>query len=257
MSDAEILTIGVIGNGYIGKPVIRALSKAGLKVRVANSRGPASIDAETTEFGAQPVELRNVVDGADVVILSVPFASIAGLAPVIAGAPATTIFVDTGNYYPHRDIRVDAIDEGQVESVWVSEQLGRPIVKAWNAIGYQLLQTGGTPPGSPNRDAIPVAGDDEVAVRTVMKLVDLTGFEPVYAGPLAQSWRQQPGQPAYCTFLTADKLQKALDAADEDFARRRALAVERIASFGFHPTAAQLRQINHETYLSDLPELRA
>jgi hypothetical protein len=35
-----------------------------------------------------------------------------------------------------------------------------------------------------------------------MRLVDEIGFDPVDGGPLAESWRQQPGSPCYANDLT-------------------------------------------------------
>lgn len=52
------------------------------------------------------------------------------------------------------------------------------------------------------------------------ELVDTAGFDPVDAGDLAGSWRQQPGTPAYCTELTKDELRAALAAAEKDRAAR-------------------------------------
>ncbi|CAI8904646.1 hypothetical protein EMIT0P218_30169 [Pseudomonas sp. IT-P218] len=41
--------------------------------------------------------------------------------------------VDTSNYYPDlRDVRIAALENGQTESVWGSEQIGRPVIKACN-----------------------------------------------------------------------------------------------------------------------------
>lgn len=47
-----------------------------------------------------------------------------------------------------------------------------------------------------------------------MLLVEATGFDAVDSGRLADSWRQQPGTPAYCTELTAKELQSALHSAE-------------------------------------------
>ncbi|MFF7547395.1 hypothetical protein ACFZCU_27725 [Streptomyces canus] len=47
-----------------------------------------------------------------------------------------------------------------------------------------------------------------------MALVEDTGFDAFDAGPLAQSWRQRPGTPAYCTDLTRQELPDALATAD-------------------------------------------
>src|SRR5688572_3262564 len=52
--------------------------------------------------------------------------------------------------------------------------------------------------------ALPVSGDDEAAKAVVLKLIDEVGFDGVDAGGLDESWRQQPGTPAYCTDLSAD-----------------------------------------------------
>jgi predicted dinucleotide-binding enzyme len=42
--------------------------------------------------------------------------------------------IDTGNYYPReRDGRIDEIETGMTETRWAANQLGRPVVKAFNA----------------------------------------------------------------------------------------------------------------------------
>jgi hypothetical protein len=69
----------------------------------------------------------------DVVILSIQLNRIPSVASLVARLPRETVVIDTSNYYPFRDEKIDAIERGQVESLWVSEQLGRPIATAWNA----------------------------------------------------------------------------------------------------------------------------
>jgi hypothetical protein len=49
----------------------------------------------------------------------------------------------------------------------------------------------------------------------VMRLVDELGFDPVDAGSLEDSWRQQPGTPCYVADLDAPRLKEALTAADQ------------------------------------------
>ena len=44
----------------------------------------------------------------------------------------------------------------------------------------------------------------------MLRLVDELGFDPVDAGSLAESWRQQPGTPVYITDLDADGVRRAL-----------------------------------------------
>jgi hypothetical protein len=64
------------------------------------------------------------------------------------------------------------------------------------------------------RIALSVAGDPPDARATVLRLVDDLGFDPVDAGGLDDSWRQQPGTPAYCQDLDAAALRRALAEPD-------------------------------------------
>ncbi|UGT61013.1 NADPH-dependent F420 reductase [Nocardia asteroides] len=206
--------IGIIGTGFIGKTLAVKLSAAGHEVKVANSRGPETIGADLLVSGARAVTAAEAVREVDVVILSIPLNRLPEMAPLLANVPAETVVIDTSNYYPSRDSVIEAIEGGQVESLWVAEQLGRPIVKAWNAIGSHSFAEKGTPTGSDGRIAIPVAADDEQARAVGMALVDDTGFDGFDAGSLLQSWRQQPGAPCYCTDLTSDELGTALASAE-------------------------------------------
>lgn len=206
--------IGIIGTGDIGGTLARKLAAAGHQVKITNTRPAAELARKAQELGASPTTLHDVVQGVDVVFLSIPLKALAGLPKdLFENVPAEVAVADTSNYYPHRDGHIEALDQGQVESEWVQEQLGRPIVKAYNNILSQTLVAGGTPPGTPSRIAISVAGDDVRAKERVSQLISDTGFDVVDAGPLAESWRQQPGTPAYCTDLTTPELTQALAAA--------------------------------------------
>jgi hypothetical protein len=77
-----------------------------------------------------------------------------------------------------------------------------------------------------------------------MRLVDETGFDPFDAGVLADSWRQQPVTPAYCTELAWQDLQKAFDSADRDEApRNRDRMMERYVGYPSTPTREQLVEL--------------
>jgi len=224
------MKVGIIGTGNIGKTLARKLSTVGYDVHVANSRGPETISAEVTEFGARAATSEDAIADAQVVILSTPLSSIVAIAPLLVSLPADTIIIDTSNYYPQRDGRIDAIEAGQVESEWVSEQLGRPIAKAWNSIGADSFAKKGQPAGSPDRIAIPVSANNKRDCNVAMVLVQDTGLDAVKAGTLAESWRQQPGAPCYCTDLTRDEIPAALAAAERSrLPKRRDLAMSAIA----------------------------
>src|SRR5215207_7066099 len=216
------MKIGILGVGHIGKTLVQKLSAVGHDVKVANSRGPDTIGADVLASGGRAVTAEEAVADVDVVIVSIPLNRVPGIASLIASVPAETVVIDTSNYYPGRDGRIDAIEEGQVESQWVSEQLGRPIVKAWNAIGSDSFARKGKPAGSPDRIAIPVAADRETDRAAGVALVEDTGFDAFDAGTLAESWRQQPGTPCYCTDITREEMAAA-DAARSP--KRRDLSV--------------------------------
>jgi len=208
------MKIGIIGTGSIGTTLAQKLAAAGHQVKVTNTRPPDELAQKARELGASPATLHDVVQDVDVVFVSIPLHVIPKLpAGLLRDLPPEVVVADTSNYYPQRDEKIDALESGQVESVWVAEQLGRSIVKAYNNILSQTLVVGSTAPGTPGRIAISVAGDDARAKQVVAALIDDTGFDVVDAGSLAESWRQQPGTPAYCTDLTAPELTQALAAA--------------------------------------------
>jgi hypothetical protein len=227
--------IGIIGAGQVGATLARRLSAAGHTVRLANSRGPDTIERLADDAGAVAVRVVDAVQDVDVVIVSIPEKNVPRLpADLFRGVPDDVVVVDTGNYYPGlRDGPIAAIEGGLPESCWVAERLGRPVVKAFNTIMADSLATKGRPAGAAGRIAIPVAGDDPRAKQLVIGLVDAIGFDGVDAGTLADSWRQQPGTPAYCTDLAADDLRRALAAADKTRAPGlRDLAIQRVGQLG-------------------------
>jgi predicted dinucleotide-binding enzyme len=209
------MKIGIIGAGHIGSTLTRRFRAIGHDVSVANSRGPETLRDLAQETGARAVTVHEAARDKDLVVITIPEKSIPDLPrDLFVGAPASTVIVDTGNYYPkHRDGRIDAIESGTAESRWVSQQIGRPVIKAFNNIQAQHLMERGKPKGTPGRIALPVAGDDARAKQTVMELVDAIGFDPIDAGGLDESWRQQPGTPVYAADKDADGVRKALASA--------------------------------------------
>jgi 8-hydroxy-5-deazaflavin:NADPH oxidoreductase len=224
------MKIGILGTGHIGKTLVTKLSAAGHDVKVANSRGPDTIEGDILVYGAHPVTSAEAVAGVDVVILSTPLGAIPKIAQLFADVPAETVVIDTSNYYPKRDGEIAEIEAGQTESEWVAGQLGRPIAKAWNAITSASFAQKGVPAGTAGRIAIPVAADGDLERDVAMRLVDETGLDAVHSGPLNESWRQQPGSPSYCTDLTREEMPDALAATERSrLPKRRELAIEAIA----------------------------
>lgn len=229
------MKIGIIGAGNIGGTIASKLAALGHDVKLAGSKGPDDIREKAELIGATPVAASDAVVDVEVIVLSIPFAKISDVADVFADVPADVVVIDTSNYYPFRDENIAEVDGGKPESVWSSEQLGRPVVKAFNAVLAETLAEHGVESGNAGRIAIPVAGDDPRAKTIAQQLVDATGFDALDAGDLAGSWRQQPGTPAYCTELTLTELQDALAAADKARAPRDRDAVMKSFMEGSSP----------------------
>ena len=223
--------IGIIGSGQIGSILARRLSALGHQVLIANSRGPESLAALAAETGATASTVEQAGRAGDVVIITIPQKAVPELPQgLFAGSKA--VIVDTGNYYPTRDGRITAIDEGLTDSEWVVQVLGRPVIKAFNNIVAPSLDSRGKPAGASGRVCLSIAGDDPAAKQVVMRLVDELGFDGIDAGSLADSWRQQPGAPAYCMDLDQAALRAALaDASAAETAKRRHAADEQARPF--------------------------
>ncbi|MEH3139819.1 MAG: NAD(P)-binding domain-containing protein [Mycobacterium kyogaense] len=210
--------IGIIGAGLIGGTLTRRLRELGHDVYVANSRSPETLAELATETGAKAVWARDAATDADLVVISIPQKNVPDLAPGIVDArkPGAPV-IETNNYYPQqRDGEIAGIEDGQVESAWVAETIGAPVFKVFNGIWWKHLLENGKPSGAANRIALPIAGDDGAGRDLVHDVVDQLGFEPVHAGPISESWRQQPGTPVYGKDFDAEKTVKALTEASPE-----------------------------------------
>lgn len=203
------MRIGIIGSGHIGGTLTRRLTALGHEVTVANSRGPESLRELAAETGATAATVEQAAQAGDLVVVAVPLAAVPAL-PVEAFAQR--VVVDANNYYPQRDGDIPEItDRSLTSSRWTADRLrDARVVKAFNNIQAQHLLEQGRPAGAAERIALPVAGDDAAAKQLVMDVVDALGFDPVDAGTLDESWRQQPDTPVYGTDRDADGVRRGL-----------------------------------------------
>src|SRR5229473_75369 len=233
LGKGERMNIGVIGPGDLGEVIVMKLRDADYPVKMANSRGPESLRGLAAKTGAKPVSVEQVVQNVDILFIVVPQKAIRKLPKgLLNKAKKETIVIDVGNYYPFRDGRIDEIESGLTESVWVERQIGRPVVKVLNTIPSKALMAAGCPAGSRDRIALPISGDNTKAKEIVVQLIDRIGFDSVDAGTIVESWRQQPGSPVYCTNPTKEELQLWLRKADHpSLATNREKALK-----AFYPT---------------------
>ncbi len=227
------MKIGIIGAGSIGETLARKLSRKGHEIRIANSRGPHTIDFADNE-GIKAVEIRETLSDVDAVIITIPFGKVADLPKDLFDQLDSNVpVIETMNYFPQRDGIIEEIEKGKPHSVWVSEQIGRPVVKAFNNIVTHSFRKFGQPSGTPGRIALTVSADNEAWKKIARQLVDETGFDSYDAGPIADSWRQQPGSPPYCTDLTVEEMKSALEKSDkQQTIVNRELSIKKVAELG-------------------------
>jgi 8-hydroxy-5-deazaflavin:NADPH oxidoreductase len=208
------MRIGLIGSGQIGSTIARLAVAHGHEVVLSNSRGPETLRELVDDLGllASAGTATDAATQGELVVVTIPFKSYLSV-PV---APlAGKVVVDTNNYYPERDGQFAELDDGRMSS---SELLAAHlpesrVVKAFNTIYFEHLAAQGQSPGSANRRALPIAGDDTDAKRVVAGLIDAFGFDAIDAGPLSEGRRFQPGAPAYNVRMDVVELRTALAAA--------------------------------------------
>jgi len=243
------MKIGIIGTGAIGGTIAKKLAMAGHEVKVYSKGEQQKLEERARELGVSASTKDDIIDDVDVVIISVPTVAVQELSGLIAKVSDRVIVIDTSNYYPFRDGEIEDLKNGKVESVWVSETLGRPVIKAFNNLLAHSLEHGGKPEGAKDRIAMAVSGNDAQAKRIVSALVGNIGYDAVDAGSLADSWRHQPGTPAYCTELSVADLRQALGNGDkENAAHLRDQAIGKFMDFSIPPTHKEVVAMNRSLF---------
>ncbi|SEI42679.1 NADPH-dependent F420 reductase [Pseudomonas sp. NFR16] len=187
------MNISIIGAGAIGTAIARLIVNAGLKVSIANSRGPESLASLVAELGplAQGVTAQQASQ-ADVVFLAVNWSKIAKAVEGL-GRWDGRIVVDTNN--PIEAPLFKPFDlKGNTSSQVVAELLpGARLVKAFNHLAPPLLAN---PEAEGGKRVLFYAGEDAQAKQTVAGLITQLGFFGIDLGGLQQGQLAQfPGGP--------------------------------------------------------------
>ena len=162
----------------------------------AGPRTHGGLPAEATAFG-------------EVVMIAVPYGALPQVGRDYAPLMQGKVVIDCGNPYPRRDgpMAEEALAKGT--GVASAEFLpGVRLVRAFNAINYRSVEQEAHRAGE--QVGIPIAGDDEDALRIVSDLVVDAGFDPVVVGSLARAREFDQGSPVYVTNMTAAQLREAL-----------------------------------------------
>jgi 8-hydroxy-5-deazaflavin:NADPH oxidoreductase len=218
MTNATTPRIAVLGAGHVGPAIARLALQAGHRVAIATSGNPADLALITRLLipGAEPRWAVDAIAGADIVALAIPLHRFLAMDEV---ALSGKLVIDAMNYWPATDGRLGALldDEGFGSSEMVAERLhDAAVVKTLNHVGYHELESYARPPGSMDRRALGLAGDDPDAVTTVSAFVDRIGYDAVPLGPLSAGRVLQPGGPVFGVVLRRGDFQRAVHSVDQE-----------------------------------------
>jgi predicted dinucleotide-binding enzyme len=209
--ETRCLRLGIVGAGKLGTTLARAAIAAGYDVAMSGSAAAERIalTVEVLAPGARAVATGEVVRHADLIVLAVPMHRFRELPRDLF---ANKILVDAMNYWEP----IDGVDEELAAaptgtSVVVQKWFASArVVKSLNQLGYHEFEENLRPRGAPGRVAIAAAGNDRMAVRAVIQLIDRLGFDGVDAGSLEAGATLGPDGLAFGVAHNAEQLSNLL-----------------------------------------------
>jgi NADPH-dependent F420 reductase len=190
MTEAKPSVAVVGGTGDLGGGLARRWARAGYRVIVGSrtqekaDRAVADILAEQPGTTVEGMENRAAADAADIVVLTVPFASQKPNLEAIADVTKGKILVDaTVPLVPPKVARVQMPPEGSAglaAQAIVGPEVA--VVSAFQNIGAAHLRE-----DHKVECEVLVTGDDPAAREQVLSLVEAAGLRGWHAGPLANS----------------------------------------------------------------------
>lgn len=206
------MKIGIIGTGSIGSILARLWVKGGHEV-ILSSRHPEKLASLATSLGSMasvgtPEEAARL---GEVILLSIPLIEVSKLSEEVKNALKGKIVMDTTNPFADRDGSVGrAVIESKLGSaVWTASQIpGARVVKAFNTVYFRTLDTGDH--RKPELIGIPLASDDQEALKVVSELVFNAGFGPLIVGGLSRAKDFDPGTRPFSSGASVNELKRML-----------------------------------------------
>ncbi|MES2349600.1 MAG: NADPH-dependent F420 reductase [Pseudomonadota bacterium] len=173
----------IIGSGAIGTAIARQFARQQLEVQVANTRGPASLQALVDELGSAvvPTDLKTAL-GADMVFLAIPFDAVAA---ALKDAPAwnNRIIVDTTNAIDFSDFSPADLGGRPSSDIVADAASGARLVKAFNTMFANVVAR--KPDDARGRRVLFLSGNDKAANASLSELIERFGYAPIDLGPIA------------------------------------------------------------------------
>jgi 8-hydroxy-5-deazaflavin:NADPH oxidoreductase len=209
------MKIGVIGSGRVGGTIGELWVKAGHEVMFSartleevntllaklqlGPRARAGTPKEAAAFG-------------EAVLISVPYAALPQIGRDNAAELKGKVVLDTSNPIENRDGPMAVEMRAKGTGIASAELLpGVRLVRAFNCVGWNSMRTEAHRAGE--KLAIPLAADDQGALKVAIGLVEDAGFEPVVVGGLSHAREFDVGTPIFGKAVTAKELRSILGLA--------------------------------------------
>ena len=209
------MKIGIIGSGRVGGTIGELWVKAGHEV-MFSARTLEEVNALLANLKLGPRARAGTPKEAAVfgeaVLISVPYAALPQIGRDNAAELKGKVVLDTSNPIENRDGPMAAEMRAKGTGVASAELLpGARLVRAFNCVGWNSMRTEAHRAGE--KLAIPLAADDEGALKVAIGLVEDAGFEPVVVGGLARAREFDVGTPIFGKAVTAKELRSILGLA--------------------------------------------
>lgn len=208
--NAASMNIGVIGSGRVGGTVGELWVKAGYAVMFS------SLDLEHDKAlaarlggGARAGTTKEAAAFGDVLFIAVPYAALPQVGRDLGIALKGKVVLDACNPIPARD--GDMATEARAKGTGIASPQflpGARLVRAFNCVGYASMKSEAHRAGE--RLAIPLAADDDAALKIAMRLVEDAGFAPIVVGGLARARDFDYGTPIFGKPSTAAEARRIL-----------------------------------------------
>lgn len=191
-------TLGIIGSGDAAASIAHLAAANGLRVVLSDPSAPEALARLVEQLGplAEASGSAEVAAVSDLVVICVPLSANRSLPEdLLVGK----VVVDAANDIAESENRITGLERSAAASSAVLQRrlAWSRVVKALNTIDAARMRTLARPRGARDRSALPICGDNGMAKETVSSLVDVLGFDTLDIGPLSESWRIEPGMPAY------------------------------------------------------------
>ncbi len=204
------MRIGVIGAGWLGGTVGGVWAKAGHDV-LFSSRHPDKLAGMVREHGphASAGTPAEAAAFGEVVLIATPYGELEAIGRDLGTALKGKIVLDACNPYPpdpeafRREIETAGV------AVSTAKYLpGVRLVRAFSAVDATSVEASAA--GRGVKLGVPLASDDDDALRVAERLVRDAGCEPVVVGDLAAARRFQRGGPGFRANTSAPALRRRL-----------------------------------------------